>query len=212
MTETQSRTRRGWLVVVFCLLGVVAVVLGVASRGGEEKAESLLPEELSVESLQAQATDPGQLREVLDQHNPSEMTEEQRRELRHNVRQVHRSMLDEHLAEYSAAAEQERQAILDKHIDEFQKRMAEWRKRQEEQGNREDQERPKWREMFGSRTREERKADSESRNPDDMARRMAYFTAVRERMAERGIEMPFGRRGMGGRGPGMGGRGRGPGW
>ena len=60
-------------------------------------------------------------------------------------------------------------------------------------------------------SRSERKERSESRNPDQMARRMAYFSALQKRAAERGVQMPFGRGGRDG-GPGRGGpRGGGPG-
>ena len=220
MAEQKMGSRKPWIISGVCLLAIVAVVLGVAGRAEEEQQQqSSLPEELSVEALKAEVTDPGKLREVLDRHNPDELTEEQRRELRHNMREVHRSMLDDRMAEYLAAAEAERQAILDKHIDEFQKRMAEWRERRERRQDREERDRSRFRDMFRSRTREERKADSENRNPDEMAQRMAYFSAIRQRMEERGIEMPWGPGGGhgrggrgGGRGMGGGGRGgRGPG-
>jgi pyruvate/2-oxoglutarate dehydrogenase complex dihydrolipoamide acyltransferase (E2) component len=217
MAETRIRTRRTWLIVGGCLLAVVAVVLGVAGRGEEDKPESLLPEELSADSLKAQAAeDPSKLGEVLERHNPEEMTDEQRRELRRNTREAFRSVMNSRMEEYFAAAEEERQAILDRHIDEFRKRMAEWRKRREGREDREERDRSRFRDMFRSRTREERKADSENRNPDEMARGMAYFMAIRQRMSERGIEMswgPGGGHGRGGRGGsrGMGGGGRGPG-
>ncbi|MBN1488448.1 MAG: hypothetical protein JXA69_00905 [Phycisphaerae bacterium] len=60
---------------------------------------------------------------------------------------------------------------------------------------------------FGDRrgppTQEQRKMRSESRDPDQRARRMAYFTALRKRAEERGIQMPFFGGGPGG-GPGGG--------
>jgi hypothetical protein len=55
-------------------------------------------------------------------------------------------------------------------------------------------------------TPEGRKQMSESRDPDRMARRMAYFGAILSRAKERGIEMPF----PGGGRPPMGGMGGGP--
>lgn len=54
----------------------------------------------------------------------------------------------------------------------------------------------------GQQTIEQRKRRMEGTNPDRMARMMRYFTKVRERAAERGID-------MGGRGPGGGGGPRG---
>jgi hypothetical protein len=66
---------------------------------------------------------------------------------------------------------------------------------------------------MGNMSTQERKARSESRDPDKMARRMAYFNAVRKRADEKGVKLPFGGMG-GGRGPGGqggGGGGRPPG-
>lgn len=57
----------------------------------------------------------------------------------------------------------------------------------------------------GQQTIEQRKRRMEGTNPDRMARMMRYFTKVRERAAERGIDMG----GPGGRGPGGGGGPRG---
>ncbi len=48
------------------------------------------------------------------------------------------------------------------------------------------------REGHGPPSREERKAHSESRDPDQAARRLAYFTKLRERAEKRGIQMPMG--------------------
>ena len=58
--------------------------------------------------------------------------------------------------------------------------------------------------MFGQRSKQERKVFTESRNPDDMARTMPYFQAMRSRMSERGMQMP-GRGGHGGARRGRGG-------
>ncbi len=62
----------------------------------------------------------------------------------------------------------------------------------------------RWGGPRGEPTRQQRKERFESRNPDSMARRMAYFTAMRKRAQERGIQMP----GFMGRGPGGPGGGR----
>ena len=55
-------------------------------------------------------------------------------------------------------------------------------------------------------TQQERKTRAESRNPDQAAQHMAYFSALRARATARGIQMPFG---GGPGGGGGGGRGRG---
>jgi hypothetical protein len=58
---------------------------------------------------------------------------------------------------------------------------------------------------FAAMSPQERKTRSESRDPDAMARRMAYFQALRARAAERGIPMPSGPGGGPGHGGGFGG-------
>ncbi|HOW18629.1 MAG TPA: hypothetical protein PLC79_06295, partial [Phycisphaerae bacterium] len=44
----------------------------------------------------------------------------------------------------------------------------------------------------GPPSREERMRHTQARNPDQAARRLAYFTALRKRAEQRGIQMPFG--------------------
>jgi uncharacterized membrane protein len=212
--ELETKSRNPLIIGSVALLLVVVGIGWALSGGTEDEPKSTLPEEWSVESLKAKVEeDPGKLREVFEQRGSEDLTEEQRRELRQNLREVHRSTMDTRVDEYFAAAEEDRQATLDRHIDEFQERMKEWEQRRRERQERREQDGerrgpPDW---ASSQTREERKTESESRDPDDMARRMAYFSAVQERMTERGIETPWGRGGRGpGRGPGGPGRG-GPG-
>jgi hypothetical protein len=70
-----------------------------------------------------------------------------------------------------------------------------------------EKEREKWREnmrkMWAGKSQAERKKDSESRNPNQMAQRMAYWNAMSKRMQARGIQPP--RWGPGGMGRGSGG-------
>lgn len=200
-TQREGSRRR----VVLVGLGILAVGAGVwgFAVGGDGEPTSLLPAELSVESLQAQNMDPGKLRETLQRE---ELSEEQRRELRKNMREVWRSVMDERLAEYFAAADADRQAVLDRHIDEFQERRKQWeqrrKEREEDEGDAEKR-REDFRNQMASMSQQERKERSESRNPDQTAQRMAYFSALRDRMSARGIEM--------GGGGWRGGRGRGGG-
>ncbi|MCP4249918.1 MAG: hypothetical protein GY778_22980 [bacterium] len=220
MSEPVSQSRKIWpFCAVGLLLAVVAVVWGVSAQTEDDPA-STLPAELSVENLKAQMKDdPSKLRETMHR---DDLTEEQRRELHDNMRQVWRSGMDERVdAYYAAATQEDRDKLLDEQIDEFQDRSKEWAKRRaerekrrkereaagEKEGDEKESDRRDWRR---ERTREERKTDSESRNPDQMARRMGYFTALRKRMQERGIEGGWGGHGGHG-GPGRrgGGGGRG---
>ncbi|OWY70148.1 hypothetical protein B7486_17770 [cyanobacterium TDX16] len=153
-----------------------------------------------------------------DQMRDEKLTDEQRRKLGESMRATWEGEMQKRVNEYFNADPAERDAILDKHIDE----MEQWRKMMDERREKEEQaaeeegkteeeiekerekEREKWRDRMKSRSREERKKDSETRDPNEQAQRMAYFSAMRKQMEKRGIQAPMG---PGGRGPGGGGRG-----
>lgn len=175
---------------------------------------SLLPKELSVESLKAASDKPEKMMATMrDSFRREDLTDEQRRELRRNMREVWRSRTTQRVNEYFSASSDEADAVLDRHLDELVSSMQAMRAaRQERQkvtkqdGSQTD--RQNWRGRMGSRSQQDRKESSESRNPDETARAMLYFNNLRARAADRGIEWPG--RG-GGRGFGGGGRrGRGP--
>jgi hypothetical protein len=216
-------------VVLISGLLVAGVAAGVwaYTAGSEPEKTSTLPAELSAEAIKAMAEkDPGKVFEAMGR---DDLTEEQRRELMRNSREAMESMIDERVNEYYAAAESERQAILDRHIDEFQERRKEWdarRKEWQERREKEDAEskdeekkedgegeRRGWRGRFASMSRQDHKERVESRDPDKTAQRMAYFAAAMARAQARGIGMGGpgmrGPGGPGGRGPGGGGRGEG---
>ncbi len=193
----------------------IALMLGAAvwafvARPSGPLADSTLPPELSVEALrQVQANDPGRIRQTMrETFQNQEFTGEQRAELRRNMRVLRNDMMNERVDEFYASSAEDENAVLDAHIDEFKKRMDDWQKRREEQKKEEgasDRDAENHRRRFAQRTKSERKSQSESRNPDDTARQMIYFSALRARMAERGIQMP-----SRGGGSGRGGPGRGP--
>lgn len=148
-----------------------------------------------------------------DQMRREDLTDEERRKLGESMRATWEAEMQKRVDEYFNADPAERDAILDKHIDEmeeFRKHMDDRRAKEEEEAKEEgkseeeveeerEKEREKWRDRMRSRSRDERKADSETRDPNQMAQRMAYFSAMRKQMEKRGVKMPFG---PGGRGPG----------
>lgn len=191
------------------LIGILVVsggVWGIVSFSTEPEVKSNLPEELSVASLREQAEkDRGSvfttMRETADRED---LNDNQRRQAQRNMRTAMRSMADERVDEYFAADQSEKNAILDRQIDEFAERMKGWeQRRKERQREREargeentDESRRNWmRRGRGAQTREQRKSRSEGRDPDKSARRSAYFSAVQKRMQERGIESPWSRGG-----------------
>ena len=201
------------------LVGVVWAI--VAWTGESQDQQSDLPEDLRLAALQKKAQeDPAKLAEtMMNTFDREDLTEEQRRQVRRNMREIRRAETEKRVGEYFAASEQEKQAVLDRHIDEmlqnfermresFEQRRQQWEERRRERGESEDDEaarQERRRRMIG--TAQERKARSEGRDPDSMARQVAYREAVRNRMQERGIEMPRGPgpRGGPGRGEGRGG-------
>ncbi len=203
--------------------GVWALVGGSADDGGPD-----LPQELTKEFIAAQAKEnPGKLATTLmDTMDREDLTPEQRRAARQNMREVWQKEMDKNVNEYfDAENEEQKNAILDRQLDEFMVRMQDMRKafeerraQREQNGERNEADEEARRRESGRRwmgqTAEERKERSESRNPDDSARRMAYMSAMMKRGQQRGIEMPrFGPGGGGGPGGGRGGfgGGRGPG-
>lgn len=193
---------------------ITGAVWGFASWSNGDEEKSIVPKELSAAVLAEQAkTDPRKLGETMrETFRRDDLTDEQRDEVRRNMRQAWTGVMDERVDDYFAAAPEDREAILDKQIDEMQERMTGWAERRKErerereardnqdgEQDKADQERRRrWR---GPQTRAQRKSRSESRDPDKSARRSAYFSAIRKRAQARGVEMG----GPGGRGP----RGRG---
>lgn len=169
--------------------------------------------------------------ERFDKFRDESLTEEQRDELRRSMREVMEEEITSRMDEYFNAPEDQKVAILDKHLDEFQE-MRERFRQQREAGERPapggtDSDRPRrepggsdraeggdragqpgqgeGRRQFGGRTptREQRKERMEGTSPERMARMAQYWGKMQDRAKERGIEM----RGPGGRGGPRAGRG-----
>jgi hypothetical protein len=218
--------------VVFAAVGVVVVagaVLGAVTRSRSGRSKGALPKDL-VQAIQAESSDPHKIMETVHEamSRPG-LTEEQRHELWQSARTAMEAQLDKRIDEYFAASDSQKQAILDRQIDEMQARMKEWQQRRaqwEQQGQqgRPGSARPDGGgrgggsaasgggtggppgaapgaggppggprgDRHGPPSREERMRHTQARNPDQAARRLAYFTAVRKRAEQRGIQMPFG--------------------
>ncbi len=208
---------------IIALVGVGVIVAGGAVWGlvggspDGEKNPLNLPENLLVDSLKKQADESPEtmmntMREV---RRNEDLTDEQRDAARRNMGAVWRERMEKGVNEYFAAGDEEKNDVLDRHIDrmrEMRERMQaerETRRRERESerkanGEQEEDRDARRRDMMRRRvgaTRDERKSRSEARSPDQGARRMAYFSALRKRAQERGIDMG-GRGGRGGRGGG----------
>ncbi len=214
MTLPNFRSPTAWIIAASSLAVVGGSVW--AFTRGQSPTGVPIPKELSVDSLKAQAKDdPGKMRDTIrETMRRDDLTEEQRRQVGENMRKVWEDAVQQRVDEYYAAqSDEDRKAILDKQIDEFEARRKEWEARRKEDekkdGKKDDKRGPGFGPM-GPQSRDERKERAESRNPDQMARQMAYFSAMKQRMGERGITPPsFGPGGRGGFG-GSGGSRKGP--
>jgi uncharacterized membrane protein YgcG len=234
MSASEILTSKGFLTVgTVVLLGAVGVW---AYTGYTGEPKSTLPKELQVEALKQNVEDPGKMFDKMREvRNREDLSEEQQRELRDNFRTVFEERMNQQMDQYFTAAPEAQVDLLDEQIDRFTEQAGDWEKRREEwqkerearekerakngetrEGESEEDRRESWRNRAANMDRGERKERSETRDPDQMGRRMAYFSALQKRAAERGVQMPsFGRggrdAGSGRGGPGGGGsRGGGP--
>ena len=211
MLTSLTSGRRKWFLAGGGVLVMTAAAWGVTVYFRPAPDPLGLPPELSAMNLKAKAADPQALMQTMhDTMARTDLTDAQREEVMHRMRGVWQERLDQRMKEYfAAAAAEEKQAILDRQIDEMQQEMKEREARRAEM-ERDRAQHPRdpnhpRRPDFASQTPQERKTRAESRDPNAMARRMAYFSALRARATERGIQMPFGP--GGGRGGPWGGRG-----
>lgn len=209
MTMPDFHSPKAWVVTTVAVLALGGTGWALMRSGAP--AGPAIPSELSVDALKAQAKeDPGKMMGTIrETMRRDDLTDEQRRQIGENMRKVWEDTMQERVDEYYAAAgDEERKQILDRQIDEFEERRKEWQARraeEEKKGGKDGAQGGPFAGGPGSQTREERKERAESRNPDQMARQMAYFSAMRQRMGERGIKAPsFGPGGRGGPGGGGG--------
>lgn len=200
MTAPGNKASRWWLLIG----GGVLVVAAAASAGFYFTHRT---------SATPALADPNQLWE---QMRRTDLTDAERDALREQMRAAWEARIDKRLNEYYTASSQaDKDAILDRHIEEMDQDRQDWERRRAERekegattqptAGQQGPRRP-GRPNFAAMSTQERKARSESRNPDQRARMMAYFSALRARAAERGIQLPMGPGGgPGGPGRGMGG-------
>ena len=215
----QERNKKVWLIS-----GVVVVLLAACSWGlvshfsnlDETQVALSIPKDAPMEERFAA------MEKFREQMRREDLTDEEREKLGDSMRRMWESEMQDRVNEYFEADPEERERILNRHIDDMEqwRKMMDERRKEEEQKARDEgksdeevekereQQRERWRDRMRSASREERKERSETRNPNEMAHRMAYFSAMRKQAEKRGGQLP-GSGGGGGRGPGGGGPPRG---
>jgi len=228
MSESSKRSPKLAVISALVVLVAAAGVWGlVAMRGGDPDA---LPENLTVAGLETQFDDPEKMMRTMENVlDRDDLSDEQRRQIMENVGELWRTRMDTNVNEWFSAPPDQKKAVMDKHIDQFQtamkvwqkngdrmrKKWEEYRKRRAAEGKEVDEEEqnPHGPSGWGSRMRSQqgRQTMTQSRDPDRSARMSMYFGAAMARMKERGIEMPWQRGGGSGDRPARRGpRGRQP--
>ncbi len=206
---------------IVVLVAASLLVLGGAAFGVVSLVKarrSAVPAEFTIAALKADAKDPHKMFEkVHEAMSRPELSDQQREAIHDNARAVMEAQMDVRMNAYFAAPQAQRKAIIDRDLDEMQARMKEWQQRRpRDESGRAPGDRPQGSARRDAQapgspppgggpqadrrggprgdhnsTPQERKTRSESRDPDKTARRTAYFTAMRQRAEERGIQMPF---------------------
>ena len=214
-------------------IGLVVLVLGAGGVWGgkawlEQRTENALharladgtPEQLRDALLSPDKKKSDAAVEVLKQKDfselrqtihPEDLTEDQRRQLHTAMHEVMRAHMDERVNEYFEAPEEERQKVLDRHLDEMVEEFERMRAEREARGDDPNAPPDGERRQPPLRDRQEAKERMEGGDPDQQKRMFGYFGRMRARAAERGIDLPGpgGRRPPGGPPGGRGGSGRG---
>jgi hypothetical protein len=165
----------------------------------EEQQETL---EITVERMKQMS-----FSEMMDLMRSDDLTDEQRGHLRRVGREVMMARMEENVDEYMGAPKEDRQAILDRHLDEFLKfrdEMEAYREAHKDDPEFE-KERERRRAEWMRRDTQREKERMEGGDPDRQKRMMFYFGKMRARAQERGVRMWGPGRGGGPRGGRSGG-------
>lgn len=212
------------------ILSAVAVLLVGGGAWGltayARHKRSAVPKEFTAVALKNEQ-DPGKMFEKVHQAmERTDLTDQQKHAIRENAHDAMESRMEARMNEYFQASGAQKQAVLDRHLNEMVVRMKEMEKRRAEWQAKNGTFQlaggpgggPPWMRggqggpaagpgsngqaaggaggdrrggNSGDSQRDRRKQWTESRDPDQHARRMAYFTAMQQRAKQRGIEMPF---------------------
>lgn len=153
----------------------------------KEEQDVPVPVAFDEESIRQKFNKPEEITKLYSSAQYEALTDEQRRQVDRNKARAYSQMVQDRVDEYFEAGDADREAILDRHLDEFTGQMD----RHKKTGEAEEQPWPQTRKLpKNTLSRQERKAKSELANPDRMARLMAYKMAIIKRAQARGIDLP----------------------
>lgn len=168
-------------------------VLDALSRMDGESLASANNEDLRRQALDTLKKAP--LEETFGRLQSKDLTDEQRAALEQNMRDLMMDDMNQKVDEYLEATEEQRDAIMDRHLDEWQefmKKMSEYQEKNKD--NPEYQEyQERQRTQRGAPSKQDRKQWMEGTSPERMGRMMQYWVKMQARAKERGMD--FGRGG-----------------
>lgn len=182
---------RTWVLVSAGLIAVGGAAWALWSRSGKADESVPVPEAFAVDSIKQKMDDPEETKRLFASQQYDELADEQRRQVHQNKGEAFRQIWQDRVSEYFEAAEADREAILDRHLDALMAKMEQYDEGEEPKNESKKQQPSKSQKRpYSEWSRQERKAKSESGNPDQLARMMAYKTAIMKRAQARGIKMP----------------------
>lgn len=221
-TNTTGSSKRGLIIGAICVVllsggGLLAFNAGLFDNSSSELTSgdatrvmdalsSIDNEKLASadkEAARAKAFDTlkeASLETVFERLRSDELDDAQKEALRENLGTMMREDMERKVDEYSSAPEEEKEKIMDRHIDEmlaFRDKMRAYREKHQDDPEFE-KEREERRKNRKAPTKEQRKKRMEGRNPDTMAKMMRYWPKMMARAKERGVEIGWGRGGRGG--------------
>lgn len=135
------------------------------------------------------------LEETFGRLQSKDLTDEQREALEQNMRDLMMEDMNQKVDEFLNAPEDQRDEIMDRHLDEWQefmRKMSEYREKNKD--NPEYQEyRERQRAQRSAPSKEDRKQWMEGTSPERFGRMMQYWVKMQSRAKERGMEMGPGR-------------------
>ncbi len=185
MSSPKTRILLGaGLVTIVCIAWVV--------WGQSRDVGPRVPEAFNVENIQQKMNEPDEMKAMFSSSHYRGLTAEQRQQVVKNKEQAYSRMVESRIDEYLDADRADRDTILDRHLDQW---VVQWEKKKTDEPTQQKRPQKRANKVW---TRQERKAKSESANPDQMAQARVYKAALMKRAEARGIEWP----GPGGRSSG----------
>lgn len=193
--SVETDVMKRWRILICMMLGIL--LLGGTFWGlrPSKDGDDEVPEEFSVAKIRREMDEPGGTDRLFKSDVYEQLTDEQQKQVARNKEEAFYQQFLARVDAYFAADESEREALLDAHLDEMEAE-GKWKqvKNEKKSGKYQTRSESAKKKLAKGRasgvgesvlTREQRRAKSESINPDEMARMWAYKQALERRALDR---------------------------